>query len=82
MGAQWAHEKSRTLVLGGAVRAVRQTLEPVILKCCTEKQREALALYAAGYSLRQISLMLGIGKTAVRDRVDTGLMNVRRELYS
>ena len=55
-------------------------LEPVIREACTEKQRQALALRAAGYSLSQIADVLDVTKSTARVHLAAGIRNVQRVL--
>jgi DNA-binding CsgD family transcriptional regulator len=55
-------------------------LEPVIRSCCTEKQRYALALSAAGYGVSEIADVLDITRSTAAEHLKAAVRNVRKAL--
>jgi DNA-binding CsgD family transcriptional regulator len=66
--------------VAAAPRPTLKELEPVIRSACTERQRHALALAAAGYSLRQMAEVLGVTRMTAREHLRAAVRNVRLEL--
>jgi RNA polymerase sigma factor (sigma-70 family) len=47
----------------------------------TPKQREALELWAQGYTQEEIAAMLGIDQTSVRDRLEYAISKLRQSIF-
>jgi DNA-directed RNA polymerase specialized sigma24 family protein len=75
-----SHSVSRILRVATAAGSSLKDLEPVVARVCTEKERQALALRAAGYSWREMALILGVAKSTVCGRVENAIRKVQREL--
>jgi DNA-directed RNA polymerase specialized sigma24 family protein len=55
-------------------------LEPVIVRVCTPRERDALAFREAGYSWRKMAVVLDVSPVTARDRVLSAMRKVQREL--
>ena len=44
----------------------------------TDKQREAVTLWAMGYTQAEIGEMCGVSREAIKDRIRLGLANLRK----
>lgn len=60
--------------------SVDPDMRKIIERTCTAKQIEALKLKADGFGLRRIAQVLGITKEAVRSRLDSAELLIRKEV--
>lgn len=74
MGGRWSVVSSGNApvtlkaVTSAALPSLRE-LEPIVARACTERQRHALALAAAGYSLDRMAEVLDVTKSTARQHL-------------